>query len=144
MIVEFARVDVDLADAAADVWRVLTDFGWPQVLAPTVMRCDLDGEGVGAVRTVHSSRGLTIREELLECDAARGRFRYRVLPSGDMPLAGIVSYECTVVVRPRDGGTRLSWRSAGTADGALPPITAFLAALYRNASANITAALAAG
>lgn len=144
MTVELAHVEVDLACPPADVWRVLTDFGHPQVLAPGIVRCDVDGAGVGAVRTVHSSRGLTIHEELLECDASSGRFSYRVLPSGDMPSPGIVAYECTVVVRSSDSGTSLTWRSVGAADGPIAPITAFLATLYRNASANIAAALAGG
>ncbi len=140
--VELARTSGTINAPMADVWAVLTDFAHPQRLASTIDRCTVSGDGVGAVRTVESSRGLVIHERLLECDAAAGRFRYEILESGDMPFAHVLSYECTVTVSGDPAGsTTLDWSSVGLVDGPLAPIEAFLGALYRRATDSIRAAV---
>lgn len=136
--VQLARVTGTIAAPVEDIWDVLTDFAHPQRLAPTIAHCSMSGEGVGAIRTVQSSRGLTIHERLLECDRATGCFRYEVLDSGDMPFAHITCYECTVTMTSQsDGTTDITWSSVGNADGPIEPIAEFLGALYRRANDNI-------
>lgn len=132
---ELACVVDTIPVAPEGVWDLLTDFGNPQRLAPSILACEL----VGEVRTVRSSRGLTIREEMVTCDRADWRFGYRILDDGDMPFAGVTRYDCTVTLQPVAGGTRVMWRSEGDVDGPLAPVTAFLDTLYRAAIANIAA-----
>ena len=111
-----------LAASITDVWAVVSDFGHPQRLAPSIVCCTVSGEGVGAVRIVESSRGLRIHERLVECDFAAGRFCYEVLDDGDMPFAGVTSYDCTVVVSEHAGGaTEICWSSVGDITGPIEP-----------------------
>jgi len=142
-VIELASVREEIAGSAPAIWEMLTDFGHPQRLAPTIDHTVLRGEGVGAVRTVHSSRGLQIHEKLLECDTAAYRFSYAILDSGDMPFAHVTSYRCTILLWPLDDArTEIHWRSEGTVDGPLAPITEFLTALYRRANAQIAGHIA--
>ena len=134
---QLAQVCEWIAPPPPAVWGVLSDFGHPQRLAPTIMRCDVVGEGVGAVRTVHSSSGALIRERLIECDAVRLRLVYEVLDGGDMPFAGIDSYRATVALAAKDGGTTVNWQAEGTVSGSLDPVERYLARLYRAAIARI-------
>ena len=137
-----ASVSEVIAARAADVWAILADFAHPQRLAPTILRCAVSGSGVGAIRVIESSRGLRIHERLVECDFAAGRFRYEILDDGDMPFAGVSSYDCTVTVEPRaDGSTMIRWASVGNVTGPIGAIEEFLTTLYRGAIDRIRTAV---
>lgn len=137
---QLAAVNDVIAAPMADVWAVLTDFANPQRLAASIDSCTVSGSGVGAIRIVGSSRGLTIHERLLECDLATGRYRYEVLPEGDMPFADVTSYECTVILSALpDGATRIVWSTFGGVRGPVAPITEFLGPLYQRATDRIRA-----
>ena len=139
------RASGEIDAPVGEVWSGLTDFANPQRLAPAIASGSATGEGVGAVRVVQSARGLLIQERLLECDAEVGRFRYEVLDIGDMPLAGITRYECTVTLQSLPGDrTAIEWSSSGSADRAIGPITEFLDALYARAKDSIQAAIGRG
>ena len=131
-----ATVTMTVAAPVEALWRVLTDFGRPQRLAPTIMRCTVTGMGVGAVRIVESSRGLTIHERLVLCDPAAWRFGYEVLDSGDMPFAGVTRYVATVTLTPIDAAhTTIDWRAEGRVSSDPAPVTAAITALYESAIA---------
>ena len=132
-----AHVSDWIVPPPAAVWAVLTDFTHPQRLAPTIMHCDVTGEGVGAVRTVYSSSGATIYERLVECDAAALRFVYEVLDTGDMPFVGVETYCATVTLTATDGGTSVHWQAEGTLSGDAEPVEQYLSRLYRGAIARI-------
>jgi len=136
--IELAAIEELIAGSATQIWGVLTDFANPQVLAPTIIGATANGDGVGAVRIVKSSRGLEIHEQLLVCDPVTHLFRYCILDSGDMPFAHVTSYTCTVRLVPAgDRITQIHWRSEGTVDGPIEPIRDFLTTLYRNANRQI-------
>jgi len=142
MMVELASVTATIDGYAHVIWDVLMDFGHPERLAPTIESTELIGAGEGAVRIVKSSRGLEIHEKLIACDLANYCFRYVILDSGDMPFAGVQSYDCTVVLTPlSDSSTEVFWRSEGEIDGPIEPIRAFLAGLYVNAIKQISVQL---
>ncbi len=137
-MIELATVQERVAGSAEAIWHLLTDFGHPQTLAPTIIAASVTGDGPGAVRVVTSSRGLEIHEKLITCDRAGYLFRYSILDSGDMPFAHVTSYTCTVRLVPlSDAITQIHWRSDGTVDGPLQPIRDFLTTLYRNANRRI-------
>ena len=141
MMERLGGVEVEVAVPLAALWAVLTDFGHPQRLVASIEACTVEGEGVGAVRTVTSSRGLTILEQLVECDAAGGRFVYEVLDSGDMPLAGITAYRATVTFTPMTSQrTRIAWQADCRYDGDVAALTGFIEGLYREAIRSLAAA----
>jgi carbon monoxide dehydrogenase subunit G len=127
---QLARVIEWIALPPHKVWAVLTDFAHPQRLASTIIGCDIDGEGVGAVRTVHSSSGARIYERLVECDATSLRFVYEVLDKGDMPFADVESYRATVTLVASEDGTTVDWQAEGTLSGSAAPVEAYLSRLY--------------
>lgn len=132
---QLANISLEIDAPTAAIWAVLADFARPQRIAPTIDYCTALGSGVGAIRVVETSRGLTIRERLLECDEEAGRFRYEILAGGNMPFAHVTSYECTVTVTPRpNGATEIGWSSIGGVDGPVEPISEYLTALYRRAT----------
>lgn len=122
-------------DAPADaLWAVIAEFARPQRLAPTIVQCTVEGAGPGAVRRVTSSRGLVIRERLVECDEHARRLVYEVVPDGDMPFAGLTEYRAQILLVPVDAGrTRVSWIAEGAVDGDASAAIEFLRGLYGQA-----------
>lgn len=140
---ELALVTEWIDTPTAAVWAIVSDFANPQRLVPTIALCEVSGVGVGAVRTVHSSRGLRIEERLTESDPTRLRFAYEVLESGDMPFAGVDQYQARVTLVPEFGGTTIIWHATGTLSGPAEPVSEFLGKLYRGAIARIAILAAA-
>jgi len=102
-----ARVEGTVAAAADQVFGVFADFGGLMRWSPGLTGCDLEGSGVGAVRTLRMGE-LVIRERLEECDAAARRMRYAII-DGPVPVR---DYLATVVVSDSgDGGARIEWSS---------------------------------
>jgi carbon monoxide dehydrogenase subunit G len=137
---QLAQVVERIAVSPACAWAVLTDFSRPHLIVPSIERCQARGDGVGATRTVYSSRGLRIDERVVECDEARLRFVYEALDSGDMPFDGIERYRATVTLAPEDDGVTVVWTADGTLSGSAESVRAFLEALYRAAIGRIPAA----
>jgi len=101
------NVNESVSAPAAAVWAQLSDFGG---ITPGGMieRCDVEGEGVGMVRTLTLSGGGKVVERLDEHDAAAMRFRYSIL-NEDCPLP-VTNYSATVIVRPEgDAGCTVDW-----------------------------------
>ncbi len=137
--VVLAELHADMPWPAPAIWEILSDFAHPQRLAATIDSADLVGTGIGAVRTVRSSRGLVIKEQLLESDGCEYRFRYAILLSGDMPFAHVTSYHCTVRLYPQSlTSCQIHWLSEGRIDGPIGPIRNFLTVLYSNANRQIS------
>lgn len=135
---ELARVTAIANAPASAIWAVLADFERPQRLAPSITGCTMTGSGVGAVRIVESSRGLSIHERLLICDAWQFRFQYEVLDTGDMPFANVTSYRATIKLDPLDDGrTAIDWLAEGSVSGDAAPVRDYLETLYRGAIANL-------
>ena len=141
MIAPLAHVEVDVPVASDALWSVLSDFAHPQRLASSITDCTVEGDGVGAVRCVFSSRGLVIYELLVECDPVERRFVYEVLDRGDMPFAGVTAYRARVLLTPLAAEcTRVSWMAEGAVAGPRAEVTGFLRGLYAQAIANLAAA----
>ena len=139
-IIILGEIREELDAPIADVWKLIADFAHPERIAPTIARVEMIGDGVGAVRVVHTVRGLAIRERLLECDPALKRLRYEIVGGSDMPCAGVTSYCCTIRLAPLpDGRTSAHWRSEGTGDAPIDPVRDYLDTLYRTANRQIAA-----
>lgn len=81
--------------SADDVWRVLSDFGG---IEPTEMiaGCTVEGDGVGAVRTITLKGGGEIVERLESLDDSARVFRYAIINECPLPVQ---NYSATVAIR---------------------------------------------
>ena len=101
-------------DASADaIWQVISDFGAAGRYLAGVVDCTVEGEGVGALRTLTSAGGSAIVERLETLDAASQRLSYALLT--DTPFA-----DCLTSMAVRDLGANqaeLAWTASFQPDG---------------------------
>lgn len=110
-----AKVHVqDSFNAPADaVWSYFRDFGGVMKWAgPMVKSCTLEGEGVGAVRTIALAQGNPLRERLVQFDDEARSFSYAIIGACDLPLEGYVG---SVKIKA-DGASRSTIDWIGTFD----------------------------
>jgi len=138
-----AKVHVhDSFDAPADaVWSYFRDFGGLMKWAGgMVQACTLEGEGIGAVRTLTLAQGNPTRERLVQFDEADRSFSYTILGISDLPVDDYVG---SVKLRP-EGNARTSIDWIGTFDAKGAPeadAKRVVEAIYRGAIAAIQRAL---
>jgi hypothetical protein len=80
------------------LWGTIGDFGSITSYFPSVVRCTLEGSGVGARRHLVTDIGGTTSSELIELDDTRMIMGYRVLSS----TVSIENYTSHMSVRPLD------------------------------------------
>ncbi|MFV0524434.1 MAG: SRPBCC family protein [Acidimicrobiales bacterium] len=101
-------------DVAADrLWTLVSDFGGIADILDGVGSCQLDGEGVGAIRSIPAAGG-TVRERLDELDPDAHRLTYSII-DGPMPFA---DYSATMAIT-EDGADActLTWTGRFRPDG---------------------------
>ena len=75
---------VETVNASADrVWELFRDFGGIARISPGIQSCSVEGQGIGAVRTLKMG-GLELRERLEAFDDAGRSLCYAII--GDHPL----------------------------------------------------------
>lgn len=100
------RVEEEVAAPAAAVWDLLGDFGGVARWAGAVESCELEGEGVGAVRSLRMG-GTSLRERLEAFDEAGRSFTYSMLEPAPLPVS---DYRATVTVHALgDDRCRVEW-----------------------------------
>ena len=98
---------------ADTIWQVISDFGAAGQYLAGVVDCTVEGEGVGALRTLTSADGSAIVERLETLDAASQRLSYALLT--DTPFTN-----CLTTMRVRDLGSNqaeLAWTATFDPDG---------------------------
>ncbi len=81
---------VDEVRASADaVWELVRDFGGITKWS-TIESCEVEGEGIGAVRTLGIGGGASIRERLESFDQGSRSFSYSII-DGPLPLENYLS-----------------------------------------------------
>jgi carbon monoxide dehydrogenase subunit G len=94
-------------EASADrVWELLRDFGAVSRYAPGIDSCEVEGEGVGAVRTL-TMGAMSLKERLEACDDAGRRLQYAIV-AGPLPFE---NYLATIEVREDGGACTVDWSS---------------------------------
>jgi len=108
------RVEHEI-DAAADVvWPVISDFGGIDRFMPGLEKVEVQGQGVGAIRTVSTAGGGRIQERLESFDPKARSFSYSLLP-GAVPVQ---NYRATVkVAESGPGKSRVQWSARFDAPG---------------------------
>ncbi len=79
------------------IWQVISDFGAAGQYLAGVVDCTVEGEGVGALRTLTSADGSAIVERLETLDGASQRLSYALLT--DTPFSN-----CLTTMAVRDLG----------------------------------------
>ena len=101
------------ADANA-LWKILADFGGLAAWMPGVDACDVEGEGVGAVRNV-SLGGASVKERLEAFDDGARSLSYCIF-EGPIPLQNHLT--TIEVSEGENGGCSVSWSATfETPDG---------------------------
>lgn len=98
---------------ADTIWQVISDFGAAGQYLAGVVACTVEGQGVGARRTLTSADGSTIVERLETLDAASHRLSYALLT--DTPFRN-----CLTTMTVRDLGrnqAELVWTATFEPDG---------------------------
>ena len=109
------NVTESVAAAASDVWQIMSDFGG---LEPNEMiaGCTLEGDGVGAVRTISLVAGGEVIERLESQDDTALTFSYAIINDSPLPVK---NYLAKVEVSDSgDGSTTVSWSSTFEPSGA--------------------------
>jgi len=110
-----AKIRDELAWPIDRVWSCFADFGDLSAWAPGRSRVPVDGQGVGAVRTVGGDGDPIIRERLDVYDPASHTFSYAML---DNPFP-FTDYVATVRLGDLGGGrTSIEWSSTFELRGA--------------------------
>ncbi len=108
-------MSTELDAAPADVWKVVGDFGGLDSFVEAVESTDVEGEGVGAVRTLNLPEGAKVVETLEALDADAMSLSYRIDES-PLPVEG---YSSTMTVSELEGGrSKVEWSSTFKAKGA--------------------------
>ena len=95
------------------VWQAISDFGAACQFLVGVVDCTIEGEGVGARRTLTSTDGSTIIERLETLDGAARRLSYALLT--DTPFR-----DCLTTMQVHDLGpnqAEVEWSATFEADG---------------------------
>jgi hypothetical protein len=72
-------VDAEYQTSADRVWKILADFGGIGSWAPGVESCDLEGEGIGSVRSIAMPGGIVMKERLDSLDEAGRSLSYAII-----------------------------------------------------------------
>ncbi len=110
------EVNEEFQSSADTVWKKFSDFGGIAEWAPGVESCELEGEGIGAVRAVGMPGGVVIKERLEAIDEAARRLSYSIA-EGPMPLE---NYLATVQVSQVGDGCRVVWGASFDAPDGVP------------------------
>ena len=121
-------------EAPADaVWDLLGDFGGVARYTPGIESCQVEGSGVGAVRTLGLPGGLELQERLESLDGAARCLEYSIL-AGPIPVK---DYLARIQVIPDGGACTVNWSSSFAST--LPEADAekMLAGVYRAGIAGV-------
>lgn len=128
-------------EARADaVWELFRDFGGVARFSPALESCTVEGEGVGAVRTIRMPGGLEIRERLEAFDDEGRSLQYSIVGESPIPVDGYLS---TVRVSEDGDAAHVEWSSTFTPrEGAeLQKVAPLVEGIYRSGIAGVRKAL---
>ncbi len=108
-----ATVQKEIAASAAQVWDIVRDFGGVQRWSPGLSSCEVDKEGVGAVRTIKLG-DMVIREKLESLDDATRTFSYSIVEA-PLPLSNYLSTFTVADTEP--GKSQITWSATFDAAG---------------------------
>jgi Polyketide cyclase / dehydrase and lipid transport len=132
----------DRIGASVDrVWELIRDFGGIQRFAAAVESVSVQGEGVGAVRTLTMPGGVTLQERLEALDDGARTLRYAIVGPHPFPFS---DYLATIRLSEDADGCQIEWSSTFTPRaGAEAQASAMVEGIYRGGIAGLKKALGA-
>jgi len=134
------KVEQEIGASADRVWKLIRDFGGLKAWNPGIESCEVEGEGIGAVRTIKMGT-ISLKERLEYLDDATRTFRYSIV-EGPIPVS---DYLATVSVseagpdRARiEWGSRFEPKGASAAD-----VTGLLQGVYKGGISSLRKSLGA-
>jgi hypothetical protein len=86
------QVVEELPIAASKIWELVRDFGGAKKwLGPMVQKLELEGEGVGAIRTITLPGDTLLHEQLEAMDEAGMTFTYAIVRDSPLPASDYVA-----------------------------------------------------
>jgi len=135
------KVTDRIAASADRVWDLVRDFGGIQRFASNIESVSVQGEGVGAVRTVTLPGGMSLQERLEACDDATRTFQYAIVGSHPLPFD---DYLATIRLCEDGEGCQIEWSSQfAPRAGAESQASAIVESIYRGGIAGMKKALGA-
>jgi carbon monoxide dehydrogenase subunit G len=97
-------IEEEIAASAETAWKSIGDFAGISSWMPGIEQCDVEGEGLGAVRTVQMGP-IKIVEKLEALDDAARSISYSIT-EGPLPVQ---NYLATIQVSEAGTGCRIDW-----------------------------------
>lgn len=131
----------DRIEASADqVWDLVRDFGGIQRFSPAIESVSVQGEGIGAVRTITLPGGVALQERLEALDEGSRTLRYAIVGSHPLPFD---EYLATIRLSEDGEGCQIEWSSSfAPRGGAEAQAAGMVEGIYRSGIAGIKKALA--
>lgn len=131
-------VSEDLPVAASKIWELVRDFGGAQKwLGPMVQKLELEGEGVGAIRTITLPGDTLLHEQLESLDEGAMSFSYAIVRESPLPAS---DYLATFkLVETGADSCRIEWGSTFEPAGGMSEadVTPMIEGIYRSGIAGL-------
>lgn len=134
------KVEQEIGASADKVWKVMRDFGGLKAWNPGIESCEVEGEGIGAVRTIKMGN-FSLKERLEHLDDATRTFRYSIV-EGPIPAS---DYLATVTVTEAGPDrARIVWGSRFEPNGAsVADLTGLFEGVYKGGISSLKKSLGA-
>jgi carbon monoxide dehydrogenase subunit G len=135
------KVTDRIAASTDRVWDLVRDFGGIGRWAAAVESVTLEGEGVGAVRTIGLPGGLKLQERLEAIDERTRTLSYSIVGSHPLPFG---EYLSTIRLAEDGDGCQVDWSSTfEPRAGAETQAAGMVEGIYRGGIAGLKKALGA-
>ncbi len=132
---------VETVNASADqVWELFRDFGGITRFSQGIDSCTVEGEGLGAVRTITMGGGLKLQERLEAFDDGGRTLSYAII--GDHPLP-FDNYLSTIKVVAQGDACTVEWSSTYDPKGTEDQASGLIQGIYKGGIAGIKKTLGA-
>jgi hypothetical protein len=140
---EYVRETIQISVPVGRVWALVSGFGAMEPWCPAIKAVELEGHGIGSIRTVYLE-GIVSREQLLEIDPAKHTIVYSLMEPSPLPLRNIRSTLRLVSSAP--DLTDIVWFSEAdeTAHATKVQIGALVGGFYRECLGTLKAILESG
>ena len=122
------KVVADIGASADAVWGLFQDFGGITRFSRGIESCSVEGEGVGAVRTLTLAGGVHLQERLESLDNSARSLSYAIIGENPLPFDNYLS---TVRIAEKGPGCTVEWSSTYEPTGPEEQVASLVESIYR-------------